>query len=110
MYGFGGGSMLYPDRVQAPPVGEPDGDLITHEPRRLIDQLLTASSSEELASIVRPLIWIHNYTLPTIPMMFGAQRRFANVERWNWPAPDDEAWQYTQAPIRMAAEGILEPR
>jgi peptide/nickel transport system substrate-binding protein len=110
-YGFGGGSMLYPEAVEAPPVGEPDGDLVTHNPKQLMDQMLRVDSSDELGPIVRDLVWIFNYTLPVIPTIFGTARRFANIDRWQWPEQDAEAWQYSGIPeIRMMAKGLLSPQ
>jgi peptide/nickel transport system substrate-binding protein len=110
MYGFGGGSMQYPETVEAPPVGEPNGDLVTYEAKQLVDSLLTYDSTEELAPVVAKLIWIQNYTLPVIPLFISAPRVFTNTSRWNWPSADADAWHYMVTAPRMSVTGELQPR
>jgi peptide/nickel transport system substrate-binding protein len=110
MYGFGGGSMQYPEAVEAPPVGEPDGELVTYDAKALVDSMLTFDSKDELGPVVRKLTWIQNYTLPVIPLVYGGVRIFANTGRWEWPAPEDDAWHYAQAHNRMSLTGELTPK
>jgi peptide/nickel transport system substrate-binding protein len=109
MYGFDG-AMNYPETVEAPPVSDPDGDLVTHEVRSLVDSMLTYDSKDELDPVVRKLAWAQNYTLPVIPLIYGSSRVFANTSRWEWPAPDDNAWHYAQAHNRMSLTGKITPK
>jgi peptide/nickel transport system substrate-binding protein len=110
MYGFGGGSMQYPANVEAPPVGEPNGDLVTYDAKQMVESLLTLNTQEELAHVVRKLVWVWNYTLPVMPMINQGTRRFANTSRWDWPATKDDAWKYSPGLARMMINGDLQPR
>ncbi|WP_254280608.1 ABC transporter substrate-binding protein [Haloarcula marina] len=90
MVGFGGGSMAYPEEVQAPPVGEPDGSLETYVVSDLLTNARTASNDEAFTNAVQELLWIQNYTLPTIQNTFLKMNFFANTETFSWPEEEEK--------------------
>jgi len=92
MVGFGGGSMQYPDEVEAPPVGEPDGSLQTYVIQDALNEALRAPSEEAFTKALRKLAWIQNQTLPVIPLVTGTGATLFNKNRFEWPSGVDPYW------------------
>jgi len=84
MVGFGGGSQGYPEEVEAPPVGEPDGSLQTYNRDDLLSNAREATNQEAFTEAIRELAWVNNYTLPVIQNIHETQQYFFNTETFDW--------------------------
>ncbi|MFB6201025.1 MAG: ABC transporter substrate-binding protein, partial [Halorhabdus sp.] len=77
--------------VQAPPIGEPEGELKTWEPPHLTQlAVIQSTDKENYIKWSRQLVWIINWLLPIIPIARGGKQHFLDTGHWNWPATDSE--------------------
>lgn len=98
--------------VEAPPVGEPDGDLKEWEVGRLSYAAWVAKDSEQLRENIQKLTWIYNYHLPILPFTQRQNQMFFDAGHWHWPADDAEIWDWTgvgwTSPHQIAAAGRVQ--
>lgn len=71
--------------IEAPPIGEPEGDLQRWDAARLARECGAAGSEEAYVDLLRTLAWLYNWHLPVLPVANGYAMHFMNVERWDWP-------------------------
>lgn len=77
----------YPEEVEAPPLGEPDGELETVRPGDLVEELAVAGEGED-EELIQELAWIYNQTLPVLPLIDGMNQGWTNRENWEFPEDD----------------------
>ncbi|UTF52233.1 ABC transporter substrate-binding protein [Natronosalvus rutilus] len=93
----------YPDEIELPPVGEPDG---AEEPfvsaDELEDLLTVETGSDEEAELVQRLAWAVNYDLPVLPIQETVDQSFVRTDNWDVVGPDDSDaqvdWPMTYLP------------
>ncbi|GCF14149.1 hypothetical protein Harman_20840 [Haloarcula mannanilytica] len=84
---------LTPGELQAPPFGEPDGDLQDVDIDGLMNDLRT-STGETQTEYIDQLAWIMNQTLPMIPLIEINDVLWMTDDDWDWkPEMSDSAWQ-----------------
>lgn len=91
---FGSLDSLRAITVEAPPFGEPDGDLrewpyLYHAVRANA----TADASEPIEHAKR-CAWVYNYQLPQLELTVDVPRIFHDTADWSVPSADDESWRY----------------
>ncbi|WP_254280799.1 ABC transporter substrate-binding protein [Haloarcula marina] len=110
--GFGGGSMNFPTTVEAPAFGERGGELQTYDIPKMINRGFAASNQDELVTQMRRLAWVHNYTLPTIPLTVMVRTNMYNTDDWEYP-PEGEAFSWNGSHGIVAAmmrQGTLQAK
>jgi peptide/nickel transport system substrate-binding protein len=81
------------DTLQAPPYGEPDGELQDVDVNGLMEDLRVATPEEE-AEIIDQLAWIMNQTIPMLPLIEINDVIWMTDDDWTWDlADDDDRWQ-----------------
>lgn len=95
--------------VEAPPLGEVDGD--TQEWPYLY-HAVRATTAEDVSEAIEhagACTWVYNYQLPRLELVVDVPRIFHDTEEWSVPPTDDVRWQYarrgTQAGGLWAALG-----
>jgi len=82
-----------PTEVEAPPLGEPDGDLQSVDIRELFNNVKTASG-EELQQAVTEFAWVANQFVPMLPLLEINDVAWMTDDDWSWePAKDSSEWQ-----------------
>lgn len=86
--GFGGFT------VEAPPVGERDGDLREWEVCAIgYEAHAMAGERERLNELYTQLAWLNNWYLFGLPLLNEMSQIALNTGNWNWPAEDEEEWK-----------------
>ncbi len=84
---------LDPENLEAPPIGEPDGELQSVDPRGLMDELLVAQDEEEATDITDRLAWITNQTVPMLQLDEINDPVWFYTDDWEVPDPDSSKYQ-----------------
>lgn len=71
--------------LEAPPVGEPEGDRRTWHPPTLGLQCVEASTWEEYVAALRKLAWLYNWHLPVLPFAHARTQHFLDTVDFDWP-------------------------
>ena len=82
------------ESVEAPPVGEPGGEMQTYNLREAFNK---AARGENFDEQIRTISWAYNHMVPVVP---GTQRyrgSFHMDEGWSWPDLDSDLWQVVMA-------------
>jgi peptide/nickel transport system substrate-binding protein len=93
----------YPDEVEVPPVGNPDGSTETHVPAEELEELLVvdADSSEE-TELIQQFAWHINQNLPVLPIQETIDQSFVRTDDWETVSSDDSDahvdWPMTYLP------------
>ncbi|MFC6964632.1 ABC transporter substrate-binding protein [Halocatena marina] len=107
--GFTGSSMLYPNEVTVPKVGNMGGQEQTFNVEELLNSALTADGQDQFVSEMRKLAWIANVTLPEIPTVMWKRIFFYDTNGWNWPADDSPLYGYNDLPSWPMRQGEISP-
>jgi peptide/nickel transport system substrate-binding protein len=87
--------------VEAPPVGEPEGQLQEHPVAYLAVKALSewawegeeSEETDQQAALER-LLWVYNYDLPHFEITRTVPQIYHDVSEWNIPDPEDDTWRY----------------
>ncbi|WP_276256819.1 ABC transporter substrate-binding protein [Halomontanus rarus] len=93
----------YPDEIELPPVGEPDGETETYVPAEDVEKLATVEQgSDEERELVQQLAWAFNYDLPALPLQETVDQSFLVTDGWEAVTSDDSDahidWPVTYLP------------
>ncbi|WP_459190699.1 ABC transporter substrate-binding protein [Halosimplex sp. J119] len=93
--------------LEAPPVGEPDGEMQEY-PVWFYDTQLGQNLDEETrAEYQRKLCWVFNYRLPIAPFVQSFEMAFQDTA--NWTAPEDESeWQMNLPIFQLIQQGKIQ--
>lgn len=92
--------------IEAPPVGNPDGDLQTYHPSALSLWLFTNPPEPEFRQRIKTGLWLANWFLPTIPINKTMTQQFIDDTHWSWPT-GTPSWTAFTAGDPRTATGIL---
>ena len=84
----GGYPHNFPETVEVPPVGEPDGAVSEVDLAAKVTELGT-SSGVDADELIRELTWAFNQTLPAIPVQEKFQQTFLTNDEWDVPSKND---------------------
>lgn len=84
---------LKPGELEAPPVGELDGELQSVDPRGVMDELLVAQDEAKAQELRDELAWITNQTLPLLPIQEINDPCWFNTQDFQIPSTDEEVFQ-----------------
>ena len=84
---------LEPDDLEAPPMGDPDGDLEPVDPRGLMEELLVTQDEQAATELVDELAWITNQTMPMLPINEINDPVWFYTDDWEVPDPDSPKYQ-----------------
>lgn len=82
-----------PSEVEAPPLGEPDGEFQSVDVVELFNNVKTASG-EDLQQAVTEFAWVANQFVPMLPLLEINDVAWMTDDDWSWePAQDSPEWQ-----------------
>lgn len=81
--------------VEAPPIGQPDGDLQTYNPASMALSVYTNPPVEEYKKRLKKELWLANWYLPTIPIAMEKEQHFIDSAHWRWPRETTDWKAYT---------------
>lgn len=81
-----------PYSIQAPPVGEPDGELQTYRSAVLAWNAYRSKSQQEYKESLRKCAWLYNWFVPAFPIANGRTQHFVDTAHWRWPDASSEIW------------------
>lgn len=84
---------LDPENLQAPPVGELDGEMEDVDPRQVMDDLLVTQDEDEAEQLRDELAWITNQTLPLLPIQEINDPCWFNTQDFEIPPTEEEIYQ-----------------
>jgi hypothetical protein len=82
-----------PCTIEAPPIGEPDGELQTYHPPKLSLIAMGSNDPDIAQEAYRKLAWVYNYDMPIIPIANARTQHFLDSGHWHWPGADSNTWQ-----------------
>lgn len=93
----------YPNEIEVPPVGDPNGSAETHVPREELEELLVVESgSPEETELVQQFAWLINQDLPVLPIQETIDQSFIRTDSWDTVSSDDSDahvdWPMTYLP------------
>jgi len=93
--------------IEAPPVGEPDGELQEY-PVWFYDTQLGQNLDEETrAEYQQALCWVFNYYLPIAPFVQSFEMAFHGTN--NWSVPEDRSeWQMNLPVFQLVQQGKIQ--
>ncbi|WP_207592666.1 ABC transporter substrate-binding protein [Halomontanus rarus] len=80
--------------VDAPPLGEPDGELREWPYLYHATMVTAASEAEEKLEHARICTWIYNYQVPKLELTVERPRIVHRTDGWRIPAADDSVWSH----------------
>lgn len=83
-------NLNYVEQPEAPPVGEPDGDVSPVDVRGILRDLGTTGDEAEARRYTRELAWVVNQNLPMLPLIEKIHPSFWNGQDWEIPPADTE--------------------
>lgn len=93
--------------VEAPPVGEPDGELQTYSPYRMSKpSVLTVGSESELQERAKKILWLWNYYLPEIPIYRDQNMSHVDKAHWQWPDERGKEFLWDHTDLVMSASEL----
>ncbi|CCQ35002.1 extracellular solute-binding protein family 5 (plasmid) [Halorhabdus tiamatea SARL4B] len=95
-----------PEDVVAPPFGEPDGELQEWDVQELFANVRTAEG-DELYEAVEQFAWVANQFVPMLPLIEINDVTWQTADDWDWPDPDDEAWQAKWPQWWLPRQGLM---
>ncbi|MFB6201575.1 MAG: ABC transporter substrate-binding protein, partial [Halorhabdus sp.] len=81
-----------PYKIQAPPVGQPNGELRTYHPAETSMQFMEPRSQETYREQLKTLAWLYNWYMPLFPVANGQTQHFIDTAHWLWPDTDAPEW------------------
>lgn len=97
--------LVEPFTVDAPPVGDPSGDLREYPAASLSMRLPSLADEDDYREAIRTLAWLVNYDLPILPLTAEFDVAYQNVRDWVTPAADSADWQ--RYPLHLVNEGAV---
>lgn len=92
--------------IEAPPVGEPDGDLVEYHPSAMTLAFYNDPPGAEFRDRVKTAMWLANWHLPTLPINKTLQQHFIDEAHWEWPV-DSPQWETFSNAGPKLVEGIF---
>lgn len=78
--------------VEAPPVGEPGGELQEYNIGSMALSIYTNPPVEEYVERLKTMMWVGNWYLPSIPIAKELEQHFIDDDHWLWPR-DTKDWE-----------------
>jgi len=93
---------LRPFKIEAPPVGEPDGPMQEYDVVSMgtkIKNNFIFEGDNGRKEAIKKLSWVYNWYLPELPITTNGGRKFHNNEKWTVPDKDQtKVWsQFVQS-------------
>lgn len=98
--------------VEAPPVGEPNGELQTYHPASMSLSVYTNPPVQEYKERLKKELWLANWYLPTIPIAKELEQHFYDDAHWLWPRDTVDWNAYVEGKPKMRggffAQGLVQ--
>jgi hypothetical protein len=97
---FGAGNPQLPATIEAPPVGDPDGDPRTYETQTMADRLAVTQDDQQYQEITDQLTWVYNQIVPRIGVEGNNQIYWLNDDMYDVLDMEEAPEKYNRAPFR----------
>jgi ABC-type transport system substrate-binding protein len=81
-----------PFTIEAPPVGEPDGELQEYQTSSISMRVRFPSSVEQFREDLKKATWVLNWHMPVFPIANARAQHFLDTAHWLWPDQDSSEW------------------
>lgn len=78
--------------IEAPPVGEWDGELQEWNVVEMGSEVQSPQSDVDRDQKYRELAWLTNWFVPVLPLTNARSQMAINTGNWIWPGPDSDEW------------------